>query len=68
MEKMKLREFWDACGTGRRNRILLEVSEKCKNSINTVRSWMLEYRKPKGLDREALFFYIKDNFQVEITE
>lgn len=68
MEKMKLREFWEACGTGRRNRILIEVSEICKNSINTVRAWMLGYRSPKGLDREALLSYLKDNFQVEIIE
>lgn len=68
MKKMKLREFWDDCSTGRKNRILLEVSEKCRNSIETVRSWMLETRNPKGLNREALFSYIKDNFQVEIIE
>ena len=29
---------------------------------------MLEYRNPKGLDREALFTYLKENFQVEIIE
>lgn len=68
MKKMKLREFWDDCTTGRKNRILLEVSEKCQNSIETVRSWMLETRNPKGLNREALFSYIRDNFQVEIIE
>ena len=68
MKKMKLREFWNDCPTGRKNRILLEVSEKCKNSIETVRSWMLETRSPKGLYREVLITYLKDNFQVEIIE
>lgn len=29
---------------------------------------MLETRNPKGLNREALFSYIRDNFQVEIIE
>lgn len=68
MEKKKLREFWEDCGTDCRNRILLDVSKKCKNSIETVRAWMLGYRRPKGLDREALFDYIKTNFQTEIIE
>lgn len=68
MKKMKLREFWEAQTVESRNKILIEMAEKCRNSIQTVRAWMLEYRNPKGLDREALFEYIKDNFQVEITE
>lgn len=68
MKKMKLREFWEAQTVESRNKILIEMAEKCRNSIQTVRAWMLEYRNPKGLDREALFEYLKDNFQVEITE
>jgi len=68
MKKMKLREFWEAQTVECRNKILIEMSDKCRNSIQTIRAWMLEYRNPKGLDREALLTYIKDNFQVEITE
>lgn len=68
MKKMKLREFWEAQSVECRNKILIEMADKCRNSIQTVRAWMLEYRNPKGLDREALFTYIKDNFQVEIIE
>ncbi|MBQ8958117.1 MAG: hypothetical protein IJ057_06400 [Bacteroidales bacterium] len=44
------------------------MSEMCKNSIETVRSWMLQTRNPKGLYRDVLFTYLKDNFQVEITK
>lgn len=68
MKKMKLREFWDTCSTSSKNKILLEVSEKCQNSIETVRSWMLGTRNPKGLYRDTLFAYLKDNFQVKIIE
>lgn len=68
MKKMKLREFWKTQKTPTKNKILIEMSEKCKNSIETIRSWMLETRSPKGLYREVLFTYLKDNFQVEIIE
>ena len=68
MKKMKPREFWESLPVTDRNRILIEMAAKCQNSIQTIRSWMLEYRKPKGLDREALLGYLKDNFQVEIIE
>lgn len=68
MKKMKLREFWEACSVNQRNKILLDVSEICQNSIQTVRSWMLEYRNPKGLDKKALYSYLKENHQVEIID
>lgn len=68
MQKMRLKEFWDAQETQAKNKILLEVSAICHNSIDTVRSWMLGYRNAKGLDREALMLYLKENFQVEIIE
>ena len=68
MEKMKLREFWDASDTARKNKILMEVSEKCQNSVQTVLAWMLGTRNPKGLNREALFSYIRDNYQIVIIE
>ena len=51
-----------------RNKILLELADKCHNSIQTVRAWMLEYRKPQGLYHDALVEYLKDNFQVEIID
>lgn len=68
MKKMKLREFWEAADTARKNKILIEVSGKCQNSVQTVLAWMLGTRNPKGLNREALFAYFKENFQVEIIE
>ena len=68
MKKVKLRAFWESQPVATRNKILLEVADKCHNSIQTVRAWMLEYRKPQGLYRDALAEYLKDNFQVEITE
>lgn len=68
MKKMRLRDFWDNCTTGRKNKILREVSEKCQNSTETVRTWMLGTRNPKGLNRTALFSYIRDNFDVEIID
>ena len=68
MKKVKLREFWESLPVSTRNKILLEVADRCHNSIQTVRAWMLEYRKPQGLYRDALATYLKDNFQVEIIE
>lgn len=68
MQKKSLKEFWNEADTATRNKILLEMSEMCKNSIETVRSWMLQTRNPKGLYRDVLFTYLKDNFQVEITK
>ena len=68
MKKVKLRAFWESLPVATRNKILLEVTDKCHNSIQTVRAWMLEYRKPLGLYRDTLAEYLKDNFQVEIIE
>lgn len=68
MKKVKLREFWESQEVAVKNKILLEVADKCHNSFQTVRAWMLEYRKPQGLYREVLFEYLKENFQVEIIE
>lgn len=68
MKKVKLRAFWESLSVTPRNKILLEVADKCHNSIQTVRAWMLEYRKPQGLYRDALAEYLKENFQVEIIE
>ena len=68
VKKMRLREFWESQEVAVRNKILIEMAEKCQNSIQTIRSWMLEYRNPKGLYKEVLFAYLKDNFKVEIME
>ena len=68
MGKMKLKEFWESQQSADRNKILMEMAEKCHNSIETVRSWMLGYRNPKGLYKEILFAYIRENFQTEIIE
>lgn len=68
MEKMKLKEFWESQQSADRNKILIEMAEKCLNSIETVRSWMLGYRNPKALYKEILFAYIRDNYKVEIIE
>ncbi len=68
MKKVRLRAFWELQSVEVRNKILLELSSKCKNSIQTVRAWMLEYRKPTGLYYDALNDYLKENFKVEIDE
>lgn len=68
MKKVNLREFWESQPVANRNKILLELADKCHNSIQTVRAWMLEYRKPQGLYHDALVEYLKDNFQVEIID
>lgn len=68
MKKVKLREFWESLPVPTRNKILLEVADICHNSIQTVRAWMLEYRRPQGLYLDAFAKYLKDNFQVEIIE
>lgn len=68
MEKMNLREFWGKLNARVRSKFLSEVSAKCQVSIDTVKAWMLGYRSPKGLNRDALLNFIKDNFNVEIIE
>lgn len=68
MKKMKLREFWDARDKATTNKILTDVAEICGKSIQTIQAWMLGYRNPDKLEREALSNYIRNNFQVEITE
>lgn len=68
MKKMKLREFWDARDKATTNKILTDVAEICGKSIQTIQAWMLGYRKPDKLEREALTAYIQKTFQVEITE
>lgn len=68
MKKMTLREFWQELGSGTRQHFLIEVPQKCQVSIDTVKAWMLGYRSPKGLNRDALLGFIKKNFNVEIIE
>ena len=68
MEKMTLRQFWKSIGTSQKDMIRISMAEKTGKSIDTVQAWMLGYRKPSLLEVEALHAYIKDNFQVEITE
>lgn len=55
-------------GSADRNKLLFEVSQICQNSIQTVQAWMLEYRTPKGLDKDALSKYIRENYNTEIIE
>lgn len=68
MKKMTLREFWQESGSGVKKNTLASVATKCQVSIDTVKAWMLGYRSPKGLNRDALLNFIKDNFNVEIIE
>ena len=68
MEKITLREFWGKLNARVRSKFLSEVSAKCQVSIDTVKAWMLGYRKPTGLKRDALLNFIKDIFNVEIIE
>lgn len=68
MEKMKLKEFWLTRNGREKTFILTKAAEKCQVSIDTVKAWMLGYRSPKGLNRDALLGFIKENFNVEIIE
>lgn len=68
MEKMTLRQFWKSIGTSQKDKIRISMAEKTGKSIDTVQAWMLDYRKPSRLEAEALYAYLKDNFQVEIIE
>lgn len=68
MEKMTLNEFWRSIDTEKKDRLRIVMSEKCGKSTDTIKAWMLDYRKPSRLEAEALRAYLKDNFQVEIIE
>lgn len=68
MEKMKLKEFWQTRNGREKTFIFLKAADECYVSIDTVKAWMLGYRKPTGLKRDALLNFIKDNFNVEIIE
>lgn len=68
MEKMTLREFWQTRNGREKTFILLNAAGECYVSIDTVKAWMLGYRNPKGLNRDALLGFIKKNFNVEIIE
>lgn len=68
MKKMKLREFWEARDKASTNKILTDAAEICGKSIQTIQAWMLGYRNPDKLEREALTAYIRKTFQVEIIE
>lgn len=66
MKKMRPKEFWEQQDVLAKNKILLEVSNLCLNSIQSIRGWFLEYRIPQNLYRNIISNYIKDNFDVEI--
>ena len=68
MQKMTLKQFWKSIGTAQKGKLRIAMAEKCGKSIDTVQAWILGYRKPSRLEAEALHDYLKDNFQVEITE
>lgn len=68
MKKMKLREFWDTRDKTTTNKILSEIAEICGKSIQTIQAWMLGYRNPDKLEKEAVANYIRKTFQVEIIE
>ena len=68
MQKLTLKEFWKSIDTAKKDKLRIEMAEKCGKSIDTVQAWMLGYRKPSRLETEALCEYIKTNFEVEIEE
>lgn len=68
MQKMTLKQFWKSIDTKNKDKVRIEMSQKCGKSIDTIQAWMLDYRKPSRLELEALENYIHDNFQVEIIE
>ena len=68
MKKMTMREFWNSLDTSKKSQLRTTVGEKCGKSIDTVLAWILGYREPSKLEKEALLDYIKSNHKVEITE
>jgi hypothetical protein len=68
MQKMTLKQFWKSIGTPEKDKLRISMAEKTGKSTDTIKAWMLDYRKPSRLETEALHAYIKDNFNVEIIE
>ncbi|MDO5342998.1 MAG: hypothetical protein Q4F69_11190 [Bacteroidia bacterium] len=46
----------------------MSLANKCHVSIDTVKAWMLGYRNPKGLNRDAVLYFVKKEYNVEIIE
>ncbi len=67
MKKMTMKEFWNSLETNEKGKLRVAVAEKCGKSIDTVQAWILGYREPSKLEKEALYSYIKDKHKVEIT-
>ncbi len=68
MQKQTLKQFWKSIDSAKKDKLRIDMAEKCGKSIDTVQAWMLGYRKPSRLEFEALCKYIKTNFEVEIEE
>ncbi len=68
MRKMNMKDFWKSLDTAQKVQLRIDVAKKSGKSIDTVLQWMLGYRSPSKLEKEALLKYIKDNFDVEIVE
>lgn len=68
MQKQTLKQFWKSLLTEEKDKLRIDMAQKCGKSIDTIQAWMLDYRKPSRLEAEALHAYIKTNFQVEIIE
>lgn len=63
---MTIKEFWNSLDTNEKGKLRVAVAEKCGKSIDTVQAWILGYREPSKLEKEALHSYIKDKHKVEI--
>lgn len=68
MQTTTLKQLWKSLTPDQRDTLRADVGRKCGKSIDTVYAWMIEYRAPSKLEKEALLAYIKENYNVEIVE
>lgn len=66
MQKATMKEFWSSIDTTEKSKLRVAVAEQCGKSIDTVLAWILGYREPSKLEKEALLEYIRKTHKVEI--
>ena len=42
MQKMTLKQFWKSIDTKNKDKVRIEMSQKCGKSIDTIQAWMLD--------------------------
>lgn len=66
MQKATMKEFWSSLDTTEKSKLRVAVAEQCGKSIDTVLAWILGYREPSKLEKEALLEYIRKTHKFEI--